>query len=104
MNRLILVGNGFDLAHDLKTSYKDFIDDFWENKLNIIPRNINSTLNEIDVFYLENSKPVNIDNTVKTYNDLKKSIINQKANIIFYNEFLKIISEKNASNWVDIEY
>lgn len=25
MNRLILVGNGFDLAHGLRTSYKDFI-------------------------------------------------------------------------------
>ncbi|ADY51838.1 hypothetical protein Pedsa_1271 [Pseudopedobacter saltans DSM 12145] len=25
MNRLILVGNGFDLAHGLKTSYKDFL-------------------------------------------------------------------------------
>ncbi|WP_304065116.1 AbiH family protein [Pedobacter glucosidilyticus] len=25
MNRLILIGNGFDLAHGLKTSYKDFI-------------------------------------------------------------------------------
>jgi len=27
MNRLILIGNGFDLAHGLRTSYKDFI--FW---------------------------------------------------------------------------
>lgn len=27
MNRLILIGNGFGLAHGLKTSYKDFI--FW---------------------------------------------------------------------------
>ena len=36
MNRLILVGNGFDLAHGLKTSYKDFIDDFWEGKINEI--------------------------------------------------------------------
>lgn len=27
MNRLILIGSGFDLAHGLKTSYKDFI--FW---------------------------------------------------------------------------
>lgn len=27
MNRLVLVGNGFDLAHGLRTSYKDFI--FW---------------------------------------------------------------------------
>ena len=25
MNRLILLGNGFDLAHRLKTSYNDFI-------------------------------------------------------------------------------
>ena len=31
MNKLILVGNGFDLAHGLPTSYKDFIDDFWIN-------------------------------------------------------------------------
>jgi hypothetical protein len=26
MNRIILIGNGFDVAHDLKTSYKNFID------------------------------------------------------------------------------
>lgn len=29
MNRLVLIGNGFDLAHDLKTSYKDFIKHLW---------------------------------------------------------------------------
>jgi hypothetical protein len=29
MNRIILIGNGFDLAHGLKTSYKDFIDNYW---------------------------------------------------------------------------
>jgi hypothetical protein len=32
MNRIILIGNGFDLAHGLETSYRDFIDNFWENK------------------------------------------------------------------------
>lgn len=26
MNRIIIVGNGFDLAHGVKTSYKDFIE------------------------------------------------------------------------------
>ena len=30
MNRIILIGNGFDLAHGLKTSYADFIDYYWE--------------------------------------------------------------------------
>lgn len=27
MNRIVIIGNGFDLAHNLKTSYRDFI--FW---------------------------------------------------------------------------
>jgi hypothetical protein len=34
MNRIVLIGNGFDLAHGLKTSYKDFIDDYWEAFMN----------------------------------------------------------------------
>lgn len=29
MNRLVVVGNGFDLAHGLKTSYKNFIEHLW---------------------------------------------------------------------------
>ena len=31
MNRIVLIGNGFDLAHGLKTSYADFINWYWEN-------------------------------------------------------------------------
>ena len=34
MNRIILIGNGFDLAHGLKTGYKNFIDNYWDNKTN----------------------------------------------------------------------
>lgn len=30
MNRLVLIGNGFDLAHGLKTRYEDFINWYWE--------------------------------------------------------------------------
>lgn len=30
MNRIILIGNGFDLAHDLPTSYRNFINHYWE--------------------------------------------------------------------------
>jgi len=36
MNRIILIGNGFDLAHGLKTRYEDFIDWFWEQQLDKI--------------------------------------------------------------------
>lgn len=30
MNRLVIIGNGFDLAHGLKTSYMDFISWYWD--------------------------------------------------------------------------
>jgi hypothetical protein len=29
MNRIILIGNGFDLAHGLKTGYQDFMSSYW---------------------------------------------------------------------------
>ena len=31
-NRIIIIGNGFDLAHGLKTSYSNFIDWLWNKK------------------------------------------------------------------------
>lgn len=33
MNRLVLIGNGFDLAHGLKTSYADFINWYWNYRM-----------------------------------------------------------------------
>ena len=33
MNRIILIGNGFDLAHGLKTSYADFIEWYWTSRI-----------------------------------------------------------------------
>lgn len=31
MNRVIIIGNGFDKAHGLATGYRDFIDSYWTN-------------------------------------------------------------------------
>ena len=31
INRIVLIGNGFDLAHKLPTSYQDFIMDYWSS-------------------------------------------------------------------------
>ena len=33
MNRLVLIGNGFDLAHGLKTSYADFVNWYWQQRI-----------------------------------------------------------------------
>ena len=32
MLRIILIGNGFDLAHGYKTRYSDFIEWYWKKK------------------------------------------------------------------------
>ena len=42
MNKLIIVGNGFDLAHGLKTSYKDFTEWYLEKIINSIKESIGS--------------------------------------------------------------
>ncbi len=31
MNRIILVGNGFDKAHGMATTYQEFMDDYWKS-------------------------------------------------------------------------
>lgn len=36
MNRIIIAGNGFDLAHDLKTKYEDFINWYWGRWLKLL--------------------------------------------------------------------
>ena len=39
MNRLVIIGNGFDMAHALKTSYKDFINWYWERRIDAFAGN-----------------------------------------------------------------
>lgn len=36
MNRIVVIGNGFDKAHGLATGYKDFIDAYWNEFGNVI--------------------------------------------------------------------
>ena len=34
INRIVIVGNGFDLAHNLETRYSNFIDWYWDKWFN----------------------------------------------------------------------
>ncbi len=43
MNRIILIGNGFDLAHGLPTRYEDFINWYWEQRVNSFVENLTQT-------------------------------------------------------------
>lgn len=46
MNRIILIGNGFDLAHGLPTSYKNFIDYYWETRVDALCRCDSNTFSD----------------------------------------------------------
>jgi len=122
MNRIILIGNGFDLAHGLKTSYRNFIDDFWEKEREKIIEKTNCLYQYEDDF-IKIASPWEIAPKLKQFNDNAKGydwfnefsairgsgvafrtgdIINFKVE--HKNMFLKHISEKNyLKNWVDIE-
>ena len=39
MNRLVIIGNGFDIAHGLKTSYMDFINWYWDKRIDAFAGN-----------------------------------------------------------------
>lgn len=124
MNRLVIIGNGFDLAHGLPTSYRHFIDDFWMFlKQNYSNENIKKmvfvNVNYLGIFDFED---------VNNFSDFKKSVRQYsdeygKINIMdstkgficfelqnsrkpifkFENDFFRIINEKRLDKWVDIE-
>lgn len=97
MNRIILIGNGFDLAHGLKTSYKDFIDDFWKK--------ITKKIFDSGSFYVDD----NIMARRYTNHPYDESITLEDytkygIDLTYKNKFLQKITEKTyLQNWVDIE-
>jgi hypothetical protein len=101
MNRLILIGNGFDLAHNLPTSFKSFIDDYWKNLINKIRKGQpNQSFNSNDLFieriptqWAEGTNFETFQQTFKNYN--------HKIN--YKNKLLRNISIKSIDSWVDIE-
>lgn len=126
MNRLVIIGNGFDLAHGLPTSYKDFIDDYWQQISKSFYRHLNKQqyvdeLIEVsyefntryhDVFYSISSEIgevkcyENFCDFIQKYSRRSNPIVYEDMNgskFRFKNNFFKILNEKNSKNWVDIE-
>lgn len=119
MNRLVIVGNGFDLAHGLPTSYRNFIDDFWanfkDNHKNELSKSLVKTNDSYDGYYSRygailnfidfkaNLKEYCVDNGYSFY-DFKCVAMNRSQDIFrFNNEFFLRINIKNSENWVDVE-
>jgi hypothetical protein len=117
MNRIILIGNGFDLAHDLKTSYQNFIDDYWSKKHELLQnllhseRKIESEQYEDDNIIINNiirfgTSSFNNNEKKYGYNLFVDRITHGhiRGELHFKNRFLKHITESVViNNWVDIE-
>jgi hypothetical protein len=100
MNRVILIGNGFDLDHGLRTSYGDFIDDYW-NKIRSNLESQKSFGNGAYDFYFKDD---NVDVYIKNTFSPNIAIETIKENATFINNFLELITRKQTlENWVDIE-
>ena len=121
MNRLVIIGNGFDLAHGLPTSYRDFIDDFWRNIIKyydsyLVKKMVYFNLDDRDFrdYYCSDLKNYNDFIHKMKENDFESKLKFDEKNLKVFdnnnkllfqieNNFFKEICLKNSEKWVDIE-
>jgi hypothetical protein len=114
MNRIVLIGNGFDLAHGLPTRYEDFINWYWNYRVAGFYNNHSSVSRDIlcefeiespylwDDYYKVLSK-----NHVSKGKEIIDSIIHDefraKTRYSFSPFFGNIIKSIETKGWADIE-
>lgn len=104
-NKLVLIGNGFDLAHGLKTSYKDFLDWYMCDAFKTFCENgnYNDRLIEIKNKYSGMSsryqtQPITLEESLHFIN------ANSNQSIVYNSIFFKnLLHPYSANNWVGIE-
>ncbi|MBO4738469.1 MAG: hypothetical protein J5606_02800 [Bacteroidales bacterium] len=87
MNRVILIGNGFDLAHGLKTRYEDFINWYWTKRVKEF-RYQNGQLND------------GLCHCKINYNNENNYVLSKSFTSPLFQEICQLIETKK---WVDIE-
>jgi len=104
MNKLILIGNGFDLAHGLKTSYKDFV--MWYLS-DIVQEYKNSKKYDdqlfcaLEVSHLSSISPFELEDISEVEDFFKRNNIKTA----FKSRLFEVIHKRSSlDRWVDIEY
>lgn len=106
MNKLVIIGNGFDLAHGLPTRYEDYL--LWE--INEAFKNVDTKKIDNDFFKVQSrhsgiSHPDGSPFVFKSIMEFEDFFVTYKEHlsIDFKNDFFKNIIRLAADNWVDIE-
>lgn len=104
MNKVVIIGNGFDLAHGLKSSYSDFM----VNYLNSVLDQLNRKLlfkDDIIQIRVNNSLPQPI--VIKSIRDFTRALSFYENNRITvtasFNKYFEMLLKTDNSNWMDIE-
>lgn len=103
MNDLYLIGNGFDLAHGLKTSYNDFL--LWYLNDSLQKCNAKDTFNDNLIKVKRGgyhySELEDYDSVKKILGDMKR----MNFSIEYSHKFFEnLVENYNGNKWVDIEY
>lgn len=120
MNRIILIGNGFDLAHGLPTSYADFIRGYYIiQKLRLLEgeNELNDGLYSVKISNPEDRKLMEkfrwqlSNNMFRYVNNVGETTLTEQYNTFFNDRskyesrFFEAINKAvEAKNWVDIEW
>lgn len=122
MNRLVIIGNGFDLAHGLPTGYCDFINWYWKKVFSNLSAKQNDTTKYSDqliefTIVFSSMMPIKVLDDYKNVDNLIrfKAFLNEMYslfprnrgfthNLKYKNQFFKAINDSHYfQNWVDIE-
>ncbi len=133
MNRIIVIGNGFDMAHNLKTGYRDFINGYWDQVMMAVfddysqwlikefgacppPNKYEDNLVAVESKFsrIETSNELFDNNKCDSFGEFYKLIefynnndgndIGLNIHLNFKNQFFKhITTQCSLKNWVDIE-
>lgn len=114
MNRIILIGNGFDIAHGLKTQYSDFINWYWNCWIDVLKQcDEDKTEDDLCELGIRNNK------TWAKFFQEEKKLLNECRGIEFLNKIrfsyptstycklcdilAKVCDQIEQKKWVDIE-
>lgn len=110
INRLVLVGNGFDLAHGYKTRYTDFLFQYLDKAISTFYDKNEYQDQLIDIsytyightFYGSRDKRLTIE---EVFNELMKIKENRISKVNFKSRLLEnlLVKLNSNKNWVDIE-
>jgi hypothetical protein len=108
MNRIVIIGNGFDLAHGLETSYEEFLLHYFKQVIKKSREHPNKIYFD-KLIHIECSTNVPIENEIKTIEDIfnNPNISFTRKNHPYYikykSSFFENLIQSKKNRWTDIE-